>query len=157
MRRAETARGENFQSGAGNANTHQSASDKKRFPAGRAGDPAVNPKMGDFRMKRLYSGLSLTLLLCIGLTACGESEVERQKRVIAQKEASIDSLETEMGSAQTELVTLKTQLDSLTKFEMLLQAKNQQLQKEVKKYRAIAVTAQTQERRAAAGNRPVTG
>ncbi len=89
-------------------------------------------------MMRFYSGLSLTLLLCIGLTACGESEVERQKRVIAQKEASIDSLETEMGSAQTELVTLKTQLDSLTKFEMLLQAKNQQLQKEVKKYRAIA-------------------
>ena len=43
-----------------------------------------------------------------------------------------------MGSAQTELVTLKTQLDSLTKFEMLLQEKNQQLQKEVKKYRAIA-------------------
>ena len=64
--------------------------------------------------------------------------MERQQRVIAQKEASIDSLETEVGSAQTELVTLKTQLDSLTKFEMLLQEKNQQLQKEVKKYRAIA-------------------
>ncbi|MDE3001576.1 MAG: hypothetical protein OXU79_21065 [Gemmatimonadota bacterium] len=89
-------------------------------------------------MNRIFSGLSLALLLCIGLTACGESEVERQQRVIAQKEASIDSLETEMGSAQAELVTLKTQLDSLTKFEMLLQAKNQQLQKEVKKYRAIA-------------------
>ena len=89
-------------------------------------------------MNRIFSGLSLALLLCIGLSACGESEVERQKRVIAQKEASIDSLETEVGSAQTELVTLKTQLDSLTKFEMLLQEKNQQLQKEVKKYRAIA-------------------
>ncbi len=89
-------------------------------------------------MNRIFSGLSLALLLCIGLSACGESEVERQQRVIAQKEASIDSLETEVGSAQTELVTLKTQLDSLTKFEMLLQEKNQQLQKEVKKYRAIA-------------------
>lgn len=90
-------------------------------------------------MNRLLSGVSLALLLCIGLAACGESEVERQKRVIAQKEASIDSLETEMGGAQAELVTLKTQLDSLTKFEMLLQKKNQQLQKEVKKYRALAV------------------
>lgn len=89
-------------------------------------------------MNRIFSGLSLALLLCIGLSACGESEVERQQRVIAQKEASIDSLETEVGSAQTELVTLTTQLDSLTKFEMLLQEKNQQLQKEVKKYRAIA-------------------
>ena len=89
-------------------------------------------------MTRLFSGLSLALLLCIGLAACGESEVERQKRVIAQKEASIDSLSTEVGSAQAELVTLKTQLDSLTKFEMLLQEKNQQLQKEVKKSRAIA-------------------
>ena len=89
-------------------------------------------------MNRLLSGLSLALLLCVGLTACGESEVERQKRVIAQKEASIDSLETEMGGAQAELVTLKTQLDSLTKFEMLLQEKNQQLKKEVKKYRALA-------------------
>ena len=90
-------------------------------------------------MNRFLSGVSLALLLCISLTACGESEVERQKRVIAQKEASIDSLETEMGGAQAELVTLKTQLDSLTKFEMLLQEKNQQLQKEVKKYRALAV------------------
>ena len=90
-------------------------------------------------MNRFLSGVSLALLLCIGLAACGESEVERQKRVIAQKEASIDSLETEMGGAQAELVTLKTQLDSLTKFEMLLQEKNQQLQKEVKKYRALAV------------------
>ena len=89
-------------------------------------------------MNRIFSGISFALLLCMGLSACGESEVERQKRVIAQKEASIDSLETEVGSAQTELVTLKTQLDSLTKFEMLLQEKNQQLQKEVKKYRAIA-------------------
>ena len=89
-------------------------------------------------MNRIFSGLSLALLLCIGLTACGESEVERQKRVIAQKEASIDSLEDEVGSSQAELVTLKTQLDSLTKFEMLLQEKNQQLQKEVKKYRSIA-------------------
>ncbi len=82
--------------------------------------------------------MTLALLLCIGLSACGESEVEKQKRVIAQKEASIDSLEDEVGSSQAELVTLKTQLDSLTKFEMLLQEKNQQLQKEVKKYRAIA-------------------
>ena len=89
-------------------------------------------------MNRIFSCLSLALLLFIGLTACGESEVERQQRVIAQKEASIDSLQTEVGSAQAELVTLKTQLDSLTKFEMLLQEKNQQLQKEVKKYRAIA-------------------
>ena len=89
-------------------------------------------------MNRIFSCLSLALLLLIGLTACGESEVERQQRVIAQKEASIDSLQTEVGSAQTELVTLKTQLDSLTKFEMLLQEKNQQLQKEVKRYRAIA-------------------
>ena len=89
-------------------------------------------------MNRIFSGLSLALLLCVGLTACGESEVEKQKRVIAQKEASIDSLEDEVGSSQAELVTLKTQLDSLTKFEMLLQEKNQQLQKEVKKYRSIA-------------------
>ncbi len=89
-------------------------------------------------MNRIFSYLSLALLVCVGLSACGESEVERQQRVIAQKEASIDSLQTEVGSAQTELVTLKTQLDSLTKFEMLLQEKNQQLQKEVKKYRAIA-------------------
>ena len=94
--------------------------------------------MGDDGINRIFSGLTLALLLCIGLSACGESEVEKQKRVIAQKEASIDSLEDEVGSSQAELVTLKTQLDSLTKFEMLLQEKNQQLQKEVKKYRAIA-------------------
>ena len=89
-------------------------------------------------MNRIFSGFSLALVLCVGLTACGESEVEKQKRVIVQKEARIDSLEDEVGSSQAELVTLKSQLDSLNKFEMLLQEKNQQLQKEVKKYRSIA-------------------
>ena len=93
-------------------------------------------------MKTIFSGFSLSLLLFVGLIACGESELEKQKREftakIEESSARIDSLEYEVGSSQAQLVTLKAQLDSLTKFEMLLQKKNQQLQKEVKKYRAIA-------------------
>ena len=93
-------------------------------------------------MKTIFSGLSLSLLLFVGLTACGESELEKQKREftakIEESSARIESLEYEVGSSQAQLVTLKAQLDSLTKFEMLLQKKNEQLQQEVKKYRAIA-------------------
>ena len=93
-------------------------------------------------MNRIFSGFSLASLLCLGLTACGESELEKQKREFTEKieesSARVDSLEYEVGSSQAQLVTLKAQLDSLSKFEKLLQEKNKQLHLEVRKYRAIA-------------------
>ena len=93
-------------------------------------------------MKTVFSGFSMALLLFVGLTACGESELEKQRREftaqIEESGARIDSLEHEVGSSQAELVTLRAQLDSLSKFEQLLQEKNEQLQREVRKYRAIA-------------------
>ena len=93
-------------------------------------------------MNRIFSGFSLASLLCLGLTACGESKLEKQKREFTEKieesSARVDSLEYEVGSSQAQLVTLKAQLDSLSKFEKLLQEKNKQLHLEVRKYRAIA-------------------
>lgn len=93
-------------------------------------------------MHRTLSGSFVALLLCLGLTACGESELEKQRREYNQKieesAARIDSLQIEVGTSQAQLTTLQTQLDSLEKFEMVLQEKNQQLNKEVKKYRSLA-------------------
>ena len=93
-------------------------------------------------MQTSFSGFLMALLLSLGLTACGESELEKQRREYNQKieeaAARIDSLHFEVGGSQTQLVTLQAKLDSLDKFEMLLQEKNQQLRKEVKKYRSMA-------------------
>ena len=93
-------------------------------------------------MQKSLSGVFMALLLCLGLTACGESELEKQRREFNQKieesAARIDSLQLEVGTSQTQLTTLQVQLDSLEKFEMVLQEKNQQLNKEVKKYRSLA-------------------
>ena len=93
-------------------------------------------------MQKNLSGFSMAPLLFLGLTACGESELEKQRREYNQKieesAARIDSLQVEVGTSQAQLTTLQTQLDSLEKFEMVLQEKNQQLNKEVKKYRSLA-------------------
>ena len=93
-------------------------------------------------MQTSFSGFLMALLLSLGLTACGESELEKQRREYNQKieeaAARIDSLHFEVGGSQTQLVALQAKLDSLDKFEMLLQEKNQQLRKEVKKYRSMA-------------------
>jgi hypothetical protein len=97
--------------------------------------------MGDDLMQTRFSGFLMALLLS-GLTACGESELEKQRQEYNQKieeaAARIESLHFEVGGSQTQLVTLQAKLDSLDKFEMLLQEKNQQLRKEVKKYRSMA-------------------
>ncbi len=93
-------------------------------------------------MQTIFSGALIALFLCLGLTACGESELEKQRReynlMKEQSNARIDSLEQEVGSSQAQLVTLQAELDSLNRFEMILQEKNEQLSREVKKYRAMA-------------------
>lgn len=91
--------------------------------------------------KNIFSGF-FAALVGLGLTACGESELEKQRREYNQKieesAARIDSLQMEAGASQVQLTTLQAQLDSLEKFEMVLQEKNQQLNKEVKKFRSLA-------------------